>query len=352
MSLPLGSLDGLLHKYKVGFGAWLLGTILSTLLEGMLLQQTIGYFRHYSSDPLYLKIWVIAVVVLQSFTVVAEIDVCFWTLITNAFNFGLLNARDPWSAAIVPVVGSLCNLLSESFFARRVWILGSRRHRGVVLAAMAMNVAACGCYFAVSVKAFQEPSILNAPNAGGFLNTAGSALMMAADAMLTSSLIYILYKQRIEGSRRTNSMIDLIVLYVIGSGFLISVFNVVGMILSITSLDNIIFAASMLVGQQIYSNSFLVALNTRSIIRSRGEARKTELDASHMLVPAAGDGEKKAAPNGNPLGSMVFRHGPSDTQVANDEWTVTRLSMVPAGESDSQIAQDERREDSSGSGTV
>ncbi|KAI0742840.1 hypothetical protein C8Q80DRAFT_1190933 [Daedaleopsis nitida] len=297
----------------------------------MLLQHTYRYFRLYPADPYYLKLWVILTVyavvhdssstqdfnpsclysTLQTITVVLTMHTSYFYTITNYFNPAvIIRSRDVWSASIVPVFGAISNLLSESFFARRVFKIGPQ-YRIIVVSAMTMILAATGFFLAVSAQAFQVHNLLESAARGSWLPTTGSALLLGGDLQLTSVLVYVLRRNR-RGVKRTDSMIDILVVYAISSGLLICIFNVLSMILSLVFPDNIIYTAAALISQQVYTNSFVIALNTRRFVVSQGD-----LDASGVSAAVVRKtGQHSGSPaNAVELPSMAFASGPSQSLI-------------------------------------
>ncbi|KAI0662483.1 hypothetical protein C8Q70DRAFT_561996 [Cubamyces menziesii] len=283
--------SGLLSSIKEGIGAWLIGVLMTTFLVGMAVQQTFRYFRLYPHDATYLKAWVVLALILQMFTTALAMHTVYYYLVTYYLNPTVFLKKDVWSrrtSAVVPVFGSLNNLLSESFFARRVYLIG-HQYRIIVVSATLMITASCGFFISRTVQAFTLKSVVATTQASGWPPTVASALLLAGDIQLTAVLVYSLHKGR-SGIRRTDSMIDLLIAYAISSGSLICVLNIVSLILSIVYPHNIIFTASTLVVQGVYTNSFIVALNTRQVVCSRGELEDTNLDTRIVLGEGAPSG--------------------------------------------------------------
>ncbi|KAI0651520.1 hypothetical protein C8Q79DRAFT_40983 [Trametes meyenii] len=221
----------------------------------------------------------------------------YYYLVTYYLNPVSLLKRPVWTSASVPIFGSMSNLVSESFFARRVYMIGPQ-YRIVVLSAMLMILASCGLFITVSVHALATSDlIVSVDTESAWLPTAGSALLFAGDVQLTAVLVYFLHKSR-TGVKRTNSMVDLLIAYTISTGSLICVLNVVSLVLSVLYQHNIIYTAATLVVQAVYTNSFVVALNTRQFVRSRGELDHTDIGGGLVL------GEKPS-PGSDPVKTDV-----------------------------------------------
>ncbi|KAL1952238.1 hypothetical protein VTO73DRAFT_1387 [Trametes versicolor] len=345
-SLPLSAIAAELDTFKTGIGAWLVGTFLSTLVVGMVLQQMFRYFRLYPSDPPYLKIWVVAAVLLQLVTTAFSMHVGYYYLITYYLNPIVFTKKDVWTSALFcpPRVHEYVDLstlqvMFRSGFppsrptvslyrfirgkpGRYFTRLKQATHRARSSIQMIMILASCGFYFAVAAQAFALPNIITAANTGAWLPTAGAALLLASDFQLTVVLVYFLYRSR-TGLRRTNSMLDILIAYTMSTGglvwYAISFLNVVGLIMSITFSHNIIYTASTLVVKAVYTSSFLAALNTRQMVRSRGELYDSEDLAGGVVFGEADRDPAAAAPRVKQveLPSIAFATHPSGTQTSD-----------------------------------
>ncbi|KAI0651517.1 hypothetical protein C8Q79DRAFT_933791 [Trametes meyenii] len=272
-----------LDSAKTGNGAWLVGTFIAAVLDGMLLQQTLRYFRLYPSDPGYMKIWVVIAVILQLLTAVFTMHTSYYYLVIYYMDPVSFTKPAVWTGSAVLLLEAISNAISESFFARRVYMIG-KEYRIVALSAMVMVLASCGCFIAVSVHALADVHLVSTGSTGlqAWLPTIGSVLLLIGDLQLTIVLVYFLHKHK-TNVRRTNSMLNILIAYTISSGTLICVLNVASLILSIVYVRNIIYTASTFVVQSVYTNSFIVALNTRQYVRSSGETEEINLEGGIVL---------------------------------------------------------------------
>ncbi|KAI0670237.1 hypothetical protein C8Q78DRAFT_1079218 [Trametes maxima] len=254
------------------FGAWLLGTFFGLLMQGMIYHQAYRYFRLYPEDPALLKVWVVIVV--------------YAYLVTNYFNPEVLLGPPIWfvpdqdfgvvpfsddialrSMASLPILGSFAAVVSQSFFARRVYKFGPR-YRIIVAIAMLCYLAFFGFYTTLSIKIFHVEDFQ------GFLKfswmaSVGSSPMMVGDFLTTAVLIYALRRSR-TGIVRTDSLLDLLIIYAVSTGLLICIFNVLNVAFAIALPDNLIYTATSIMLTKLYANTFLVALNTRHSLGDRG----------------------------------------------------------------------------------
>ncbi|KAI8982889.1 hypothetical protein BD414DRAFT_579163, partial [Trametes punicea] len=238
------SLSYILDRFKISIGAWLVGTFITALLVGMLLQQTFRYFRLYPKESWLMKCWVIAAVVLQLFTTAMIMYTSYDYLVTHYLDPAVFLGRNIWSSGTVPLIGALGNLVCESFFARRVYMIGPR-YRVVVFSAMAMILTSCGFFVALAVQVYTSDASSASPFSG-WLPTSASVLLLAGDVQLTAVLVYVLHQGR-SGIRRTDSMVDLLIAYAISTGSLICILNVASLVVCVVFPHDVIFSASTLV---------------------------------------------------------------------------------------------------------
>ncbi|KAI9060151.1 hypothetical protein FKP32DRAFT_1679116 [Trametes sanguinea] len=103
-------------------GAWLLGTLFGTRLQGTVHHQAYRYSQLYPKDPVYLKIWVAAVVPIETVNTALTWHGSYVFLIKNFANPIALLGPPVWSMSILPIPGSLAAVVSQAFFVRRVYI--------------------------------------------------------------------------------------------------------------------------------------------------------------------------------------------------------------------------------------
>ncbi|RPD58937.1 hypothetical protein L226DRAFT_536498 [Lentinus tigrinus ALCF2SS1-7] len=249
-------------------GAFLIGAFLGTLLQGVGFHQTYRYFRLYPGDPVYLKIWVVLLLFMELVNTALVMHTCYFYLITNYFNPVVLLSSPVWSLKILPVPASLSAVITQAFFARRIYLV-NRKFRPVAVLAVLLMLSFCGCFIALTGMGWNKPTMAEFLDLSWLASTA-SGLIMAADLMMTIVLIWFLRRNH-TGVTRTDSLLDMLILYAISSGLLICVFNVLNVVSSLLWPDNMIFTAVCFILTKLYSNTFLVSLNARqSLVVDRG----------------------------------------------------------------------------------
>ncbi|KAH9893999.1 hypothetical protein C8Q73DRAFT_790582 [Cubamyces lactineus] len=242
-------------------GAWLLGTFFGILLQGTVYHQTYRYFRLYPKDPMYFKIWVVVVVIIETLNTALTMHASYVYLIRNYFNPISLFENPVWQAihgieVSLPIPGSLAAVVSQSFFARRIYLI-NRRYTVVAIASMLCFFAFSGFYIAFSVKLLKSENLSDGLKSSWMAST-GSCLAMTGDLLVTSVLIYALRTSR-TGIKRTDTILDLLIAYAISTGLVICVFNVLNIAFSLAFTDNLIYTAFSIVLTKSYA-----ALRSRS----------------------------------------------------------------------------------------
>ncbi|KAI0763295.1 hypothetical protein BD413DRAFT_583347 [Trametes elegans] len=140
-------------------GAVLLGTFFGLILYGFGLHQTYRYARLYPNDSWFIKSLVVVIAILESLHSSMNIHTCYYYLVTNYFNPVVLPKRGPWSISFLPACASAIMVVSQVFFARRVYLIGPR-YRFVVALAVFCLVGEFAFSLAASIEAFVSYSLL------------------------------------------------------------------------------------------------------------------------------------------------------------------------------------------------
>ncbi|KAI0706343.1 hypothetical protein C8Q76DRAFT_800792 [Earliella scabrosa] len=269
---PLGDVNPLallpeIPPLDAQFGAVLLGTFFGLVLYGLGMHQTYRYARLYPEDPWLIKSLVIMIAILESLHSAMNMHTCYYYLVTNYFNPTVLPTRGVWSLSFLPVVASAIMIVSQIFFARRVYLIGPR-YRFVV------GVAA---FFLAGTLAFGTAAVFEANVVSGFkefegltwLISACFGMAAAADVLLTTALIVVLRRSR-TGFKRTDSLIDILIIYTINTGMLIGISNTISLVLAGALPHNLIYVGFSIITAKLYANCFLAVLNSRKRLATRG----------------------------------------------------------------------------------
>ncbi|EIW53716.1 uncharacterized protein TRAVEDRAFT_52835 [Trametes versicolor FP-101664 SS1] len=234
------------------FGALLIGTLLGLILLGIMLHQAYRYALTFPGDSLWLKILVASMVSLEIASNGMSVHMCYYYLVTNYFHPENI-AQSVWTIELSPLVGETTLIITQSYFARRLWLLGSRYRPVVVLT--------CVCIIAELGTIYLIPTTF--------------ALAVAVNAMLTISLICALRCKR-TAFKSTNAMLDHLILYAVSTGLLNGIVDLVTTILAFATPHNLVYSILGIPGGKLYGISLLAALHSRRTVREQSETRNTE----------------------------------------------------------------------------
>ncbi|KAI0788122.1 hypothetical protein C8Q74DRAFT_1366885 [Fomes fomentarius] len=259
------------------FGTYLIGSFFGLMLYGFSLHQVYKYARLFPSDTLFIRLLVMSVMVIETIHAAFTMHTCYHYLIANYNNAAILN-QGVWSLNFIPLIVGINMVISQSFFARRVYLMG-KVFRIVVDISMLWFVLELGFSIAAVAKVIAIPSF-DAVSKVNHLLAATFGAAFIGDALLTGSLILVLHRSRstepkqsvpslrrywnvIDDYRRTESVLDWFNLYAINTGLLHAILNVVSFIIVLSLPQDIIHGSISIITTRLYGNTLLAVLNSR-----------------------------------------------------------------------------------------
>ncbi|EIW53042.1 uncharacterized protein TRAVEDRAFT_53459 [Trametes versicolor FP-101664 SS1] len=241
------------------FGAFLLGTFLGLVLYGVTIHQAYRYIRLYHNDGILVKVFVVCIFVVETLQISTCMHTCYFYLVTNYFDPQAL-ARGVWSIQAQSVICALEVFLSQSFFARRVYLVRPQ-YKVVVALAVSFSIVALAFGTATTVQGIKIHTFTRFQHYT-WMDSVAFAAAVASDALTTGVLIYVLKASR-TGFKKTDHIIDRLTLYAVNTGFLTGVFDLLALIFAVVYPDNLVYFAFSIVATKVYANSLLAVLNTR-----------------------------------------------------------------------------------------
>ncbi|KAM5544747.1 hypothetical protein V8D89_001645 [Ganoderma adspersum] len=246
------------HTIEETYGALLLGTFFSLVLYGLILHQTYRYMRLHPHDYMYIQVLVALSLILETVHAVCTMHVNYYALVTNYFNPSALEHR-LWSLNLFVLTGELCQITTYSFFIRRIYFISGRFQYAAVLAVLFLAVDT-GFSLAITVRVFQfdnPEAFLNVvENKQSYFVHGKLAAATATHVVLTGSLIYALnLGQKFQKERK--SVLAWCMLYVVNTGLLVSIFDIIAWILARALAGTAWWAALSLVTARLYMITFL-----------------------------------------------------------------------------------------------
>ncbi|PCH33062.1 hypothetical protein WOLCODRAFT_159812 [Wolfiporia cocos MD-104 SS10] len=213
---------------KPTLGAILLGLVFSTTFFGVTLLQMYQYYDRCWTDSIWLKLFVALIGILDALQVMTVIHSNWWYLIQNYANPSSL-AIVPWSLGVEVGFTTSIGLLVQCFFALRVYIL-SRGNRPITLSIVLLTLTqfVLGVYYADRGQATKLVSTIATIT---WVSTASLACSIAGDVLIAGALCFYLHRAR-SGGKRTDKLIDVMIVYTVNTGLLTTICAVCTIILS------------------------------------------------------------------------------------------------------------------------
>ncbi|KAH9938836.1 uncharacterized protein BXZ73DRAFT_76339 [Epithele typhae] len=279
---PFAAAGAALPALDNTFGALVIGTYIALIQYGWMLHQGYQYYSLYKDDMLMLKLLVALVL--------------YYYLVSNYFNPLALQSA-VWSIEMMGVttvrsdILSLSNYLADAdemyqgatiffsqlFFLRRVYKFG-RKFIPIVIFVGLLLLSELGLATAASVDTFVNNTLHDSNQS--WMNSAGVGICSLADSILTATLIYSLRRSR-TGVHRTDSLIDLLILYAINTGMVTLIVNTLSFILALTMPNNLIYVAVDFIATKLYANTLLAVLVSRRYLAAQttgGVVHSTSID--------------------------------------------------------------------------
>ncbi|KAI0706345.1 hypothetical protein C8Q76DRAFT_156016 [Earliella scabrosa] len=231
-------------------GAVLIGTGISSVLAGVSIHQTFRYFRRYPNDNMSCKATVSILSLLDLVHETLIVHVCYYYLISNYFKPLTLQAG-VWSLRLViPTTGTM-SMVSHVFFARRVLILWGKKSMVLPVAFLSTILilaegALCG---ATTAFLFIDQTFTRFVEHSSWLISTALGVRVFTDLVISGAMIYQLRHNR-TGFRRTDSILDLLVLFAVNTGLLTSIINLASVLTAIVYPNALIYCGIYLVSSK------------------------------------------------------------------------------------------------------
>ncbi|KAI0070600.1 hypothetical protein K474DRAFT_1713200 [Panus rudis PR-1116 ss-1] len=275
------------------FGASILLIAVGFFLFGISVAQAYSYAINFPEDPRWIKAIVAVVIVLESaFSVLVLQSVYHETIVS----FGSILEVNvvPWGAPVANVIQGVIVLICQSFLIHRVWIMSDHKVRVVVVLTILL-IARVGKYF-FFLEPCQITSSAVAHYSGTWLDYAGShaskvsvslsnSIGAASDGAIAASLVYFLRKNRSNINKRTESVLQRIIMYTINTGVLTMLVCVALVLTFFLSKGTLAFTGVLTVLGRLYANSVFGTLNMRRIWRRKINTDITS-NSNHLVPPS------------------------------------------------------------------
>ncbi|KAI0709772.1 hypothetical protein C8Q76DRAFT_79526 [Earliella scabrosa] len=284
-----GALEGALLAYPslgATFGAYLMGTFFGLMLYGFSVHQTYRYVRLFPNDTLFIRSLVGAVMSLETVHAIFTMHTCYHYLTANYNNPVVLNLG-VWSINYIPIIIAVNMMLSQLFFARRVWLMG-KVYRIIVAVALLWFGVEIGFSIAAVLKVIAV-SDFHAVSKVNHLLAATFGAAFIGDSLLTGSLIAVLRRNRNSEYRQDESPFDTMLMYMINTGLLHAILNALSFVIVLALPDDLVHGSISIITTRLYGNTLLAVLNSRKFnVITRGiEAIEGEAVGMNQIIARA-----------------------------------------------------------------
>ncbi|KAH8111976.1 hypothetical protein DFH11DRAFT_560403 [Phellopilus nigrolimitatus] len=250
-------------------GSILIASWFAAALTGVMFLQAYLYFRSRpKGDSKIYSCIVLVLCGLDAAHIVCVVVSLYHYLIRSFGNDDALNDVTP-SLALSVGITAFVTIIVQSFFCWRVWKL-SRTFKLVPPIIIVLLLARLGCGLAATIKAIELKTFSGFIAHLRWVFTAGLALGVICDVLITASLCFWLYRSRRE-THSSNKTLDKIIIYTVENGALTSLTSIASLLCVVTMPGNLVFLAVHIIISKLFINAFLASLNARNSIRAQKE---------------------------------------------------------------------------------
>ncbi|RPD62598.1 hypothetical protein L226DRAFT_532409 [Lentinus tigrinus ALCF2SS1-7] len=310
------------------YGVMLLSVIITAMLYGFTVLQSLYYFEQFPKDSWLLKSSVVALWVLDTLTIVFDSHEVYFYLIVNYNNPPALQ-KEVWSSQAELLVTYTIVLIVQIFFLLRIHHL--RPYMWYIPAVL--GVIAVASYAMVVVIFFRvihdttwadtdRPSVTRPL-------TANWVLGMIVDIGITVILCWYLWTEKLAVRQKTNVMLNRIIVFMVNRGAIAAVVQILTLLTKFIWPQTLVMIAFHNALSKVYTNSMLATLNARVALRKI--IMDTELDQTQPPNPSQFSGVAAfSAVRPSPVSSgRPVSKAPTMSNLKEDGHQIATLHFAP-----------------------
>ncbi|KAI0069883.1 hypothetical protein K474DRAFT_1713821 [Panus rudis PR-1116 ss-1] len=263
------------------------------MLYGVTTTQAYIYGLNCKEDPVWMKILVFVVWLLETLHSAFSIRMLYYFVIISFGDFVKAGSID-WSIGPVIILENCIVAMVEGFFIRRIWILSNHSYiltfttAFLLFSRIVCHTTAAG--FALTSDTWAEFQAAPGPN---ITVEVSNALSAAVDAIIALSMIFYLHRGQ-SGQARTDGVVKWLMSYAVNSGALMMVVSLAIAIVYVKVQESLLFLGLVMIVSKLYANCLLGTLNARDYLRSktvRGQnvsSRSNAFELSKIQVTSSG----------------------------------------------------------------
>ncbi|KAF9564489.1 hypothetical protein CPC08DRAFT_247401 [Agrocybe pediades] len=223
-----------------------------------MLTQTYKYYERFKRDPMLVKLLVFAVFLLNTASVFFVAHAAWFYLVDNG-----PRGLSIWSLNVELALSMAMSAISETFLAFRVYKFS---RNNVILTSVLFGLAilhfGSGEVAAIEFLLLKRFAKFGSVKVPSILRLSSAAV---CDTAIAVSLTYFLHKKR-TGFKKTDEMINYLILFSINSGLLLSAISIASLITYLVVPRTWVYTALCFLLSRLYATTFLCSLNSRQIL--------------------------------------------------------------------------------------
>ncbi|KAH7927678.1 hypothetical protein BV22DRAFT_1127245 [Leucogyrophana mollusca] len=252
-----------------------LGTVVTSVLFGCAIIQAYVYYSKFTADRWIIKAMVATMIALEAAHLACLAD-SLWVMTITTYGYPGKLVVLPYSGDLLIIFSAIISCCVQVFFIYRLYKLSGSTVLPLICLGMSAVFTIPG--FIIAAAACRMTSVVQFEIEQFRAITTSLVAGAACDVMITTVLTYHLVKIRKSSFVQTTAKsMDLLILYTIETGLAPSVFALVTVACFLTMSQNYIWIGTYVVLANVYANSLLAALNSRSVFRNRSPDEHIEL---------------------------------------------------------------------------
>lgn len=262
------------------WGAWLIALLFDAIFYGCGLLQTWLYFHWYPQDRWWLKVMVLALLLLETVQLTAFFAGAYIVLIHH-FGDSAALTMILWVDTAQLLAGFLSEFLVQMYFAYCVFTLDKKNLFPpiiiTVLALLTMGAGAAQTILSTSLASFAR---LDKTKPSTTLQGVASVL---CDVAITISLSLILDRRK-SVHKTTDSLIKSLMINAINRGLVTSFFAALNLILFLALPGTFVFFIALIPTSKLYMNTCLATLNSRQHIKEKSRKAGQSIQLQSVIT--------------------------------------------------------------------
>ncbi|KAL5514910.1 hypothetical protein ACEPAG_2226 [Sanghuangporus baumii] len=247
------------------FGCLFLAVIFSSVFWGIgCLQLYLYCEKYWNTDGKWFKSYIFSIWILDTSHQALLLNFNYVYFVKGIIQPELL-LRVSRSSIHCAIITAFIDAMAQAIFVRRAWYV-SKKNKAItavlciaILAQFAITTAYYGQIYGATIVTQLTEAV--------HTELAMNYIVVCTDALLAGVLVWLLYRSR-SGVKRTDSIVNRVIMYTIGSGLVPAIWAIVAAIGAQVSPRSVIYLLVDLVIPKLYFNCMLASLNVRSSLRS------------------------------------------------------------------------------------